>query len=196
MTPRPYTMRVRADALARTRDQIIAAALALTEETLSLELTLDAVAERAGVGVRTVLRHFGSRDGLFDAVFAAGQAAVEAEREAPAGDVETALAALLEQYERRGDFTAHLLGQEGTDPRVDRLLRTGRGVHRRWVAGVFAPWIAALPAADADGLTDLLVVATDVYTWKLLRRDRGLSAGDTRQRMRQLIEALLTGHQR
>ena len=122
MTPRPYTMRVRADALARTREQIIAAALALTEETLSLELTLDAVAQRAGVGVRTVLRHFGSRDGLFDAVFAAGQAAVEAEREAPAGDVETALAALLEQYERRGDFTAHLLGQEGSDPRVDRLL--------------------------------------------------------------------------
>jgi len=141
--------------------------------------------------VRTVLRHFGTRDGLFDAMFAAGRAAVEAERAAPVGDVHAALTALLDHYEHRGDFTAHLLGQEGSDPRVDLLLSTGRRGHRRWVEGVFIPWLEVLPPSDAESLLDLLVVATDVYTWKLLRRDRGLSAADTHHRMRRLIDALL-----
>jgi AcrR family transcriptional regulator len=191
VAPRPYTMRARADAVAQTRNRIIAAAMEEAEETHSLELTLDSVAQRDGVGVRTVLRHFGTRDGLFDALFAAGQAAVEAERAAPAGDVHAALTALLEHYEHRGDFTVHLLGQEGSDPRVDRLLSTGRGVHRRWVAGVFTRWLDPLTPAEAGSLLDLLVVATDVYTWKLLRRDRGLSAADTHHRMRRLIDALL-----
>lgn len=191
MAPRPYTMRARADALERTRERIIDAALELAEESRSLELTLDAVARQARVGVRTVLRHFGGREGLFDAVFAAGQAAVEAEREAPCGDIEAALTTLLDHYGRRGDFTLHLLGQEGTDPRVDRLLSTGRPIHRRWVGNVFAPWLQPLEPAQAESLTDLLVVATDVYTWKLLRRDRGLSATDTHRRIRRLIDAVL-----
>jgi AcrR family transcriptional regulator len=184
-------MRARADAVAQTRNRIITAALAEAEETRSLELTLDAVAQRAGVGVRTVLRHFGTRDGLFDAVFAAGRAAVETERAAPVGDIHAALTALLDHYEHRGDFTAHLLGQEGSDPRVDLLLSTGRREHRRWVEGVFTPWLERRPPSEADSLLDLLVVATDVYTWKLLRRDRGLGRDRTERRMRHLVTRLL-----
>ena len=40
-------------------------------------------------------------------------------------------------------------------------------------------------------LVDLLVVATDVYTWKLLRRDRRLSVARTRERMEALVRAVL-----
>ena len=51
-------------------------------------------------------------------------------------------------------------------------------MHREWVQTVFAPY---LPAAEAarEARVDLLVVATDVYTWKQLRRDRGLDRGTT-----------------
>ncbi len=191
MKSRPYTMRARADAVAGTRARIVAAALALAEETRSVDLTLDAVAGRAGVGVRTVLRHFGSRDGLLDAAFAAGRAEVEAERLAPEGDVDEALTVLLAHYERRGDFVVHLLGQEGAEPRIDALLAGGRAQHRRWVTGVFGPWLLE---PGAESLVDLLVVATDVYAWKLLRRDRGLSAADTTARLRRLVDALLAQH--
>ena len=67
----------------------------------------------------------------------------------------------------------------------------GRAVHRRWVREVFGP---LLPPAgpDRDEVLDLLVVATDVYTWKLLRRDRGLSAPRTRARTEALVRAVLT----
>lgn len=177
--------------MAQTRTRIVAAAFAVSEQPRSVDLTLDAVAARAGVGVRTVLRHFGSRDGLLDAVLAAGRAQVEAERRAPAGDLAAALTALLAHYERRGNFVLHLLAQEGTDARVDHLLVEGRALHRRWVTEVFAEWLQPLRLAEADNRVDLLVVATDVYAWKLLRRDRGLSASATKHRLRQLVDAVL-----
>ena len=58
---------------------------------------------------------------------------------------------------------------------------------------MFAPY---LPAAGKrqDELVDLLVVATDVYAWKLLRRDRGLSRQDTENRISSLVRAVLAYH--
>ena len=47
------------------------------------------------------------------------------------------------------------------------------------------------PSSHGDeALLDLLVVATDVYTWKLLRLDRGLGARATRAAMVELCEAV------
>ena len=66
---------------------------------------------------------------------------------------------------------------------------TGRALHRRWVETCFGPLLPRGPARAAT--VDLLVVATDVYTWKLLRRDRGLSAQSTRTRMETLARAVL-----
>jgi hypothetical protein len=43
----------------------------------------------------------------------------------------------------------------------------------------------------ADERVDLLVVATDVYTWKLLRRDRGLDRANAEHRVHTLICAVL-----
>ena len=41
-------------------------------------------------------------------------------------------------------------------------------------------------------LVDVLVVATDVYAWKLLRLDRGLSVDDVHDRMMLMTETLST----
>jgi predicted acylesterase/phospholipase RssA len=54
------------------------------------------------------------------------------------------------------------------------------------VTDVFAPF-----AGPRDPLIELLVVATDVYTWKLLRVDRGLSRATAERRMRILVDAVL-----
>jgi hypothetical protein len=40
-------------------------------------------------------------------------------------------------------------------------------------------------------LIDVLVVATDVYAWKLMRLDRGLSVDEVRDRMLFMTDALL-----
>ena len=81
-TSRPYVMRARADAADQTRARIVRAAVDLCAETMSLDFGLAEVAARAGTSVQTVLRHYGSRDGLLQAGQRLAQAEVIAERQA------------------------------------------------------------------------------------------------------------------
>src|SRR5436309_15597355 len=88
---RSYTMRARAESTTRTRERILDAVIALSEERLSVEIILADVAERAGVTVQTVLRHFGSRQGVFEQAQARRVAQVRAERAVPVGDAASAV---------------------------------------------------------------------------------------------------------
>ncbi|MEQ1735094.1 MAG: TetR/AcrR family transcriptional regulator, partial [Rhodoglobus sp.] len=181
----------RAAAMTETRTAILRAAFDLTAERLGPEIVLADVATRAGTTVKTVLRHFGSREALFDAVidFATGEIADE--RSAPVGDIDAAIAAVHAHYERRADWVLRMLGQEHSDTRISDIVESGRRVHREWVQATFAPQLAAIGADWRAASVDLLVVATDIYTWKILRRDIGLTAAETAGRVRVLVTAVL-----
>ncbi len=189
MKTRSYTMRARAEALERTRQEIINAAFALSEERVSFAISLADVAERAGVTIRTVLRHFGSREALFHAVGEHARRLITEERDAPVGDIPVSVRTIVAHYERRGRFVLRMLEEETVDPSVAAIAQEGRRLHRDWVRAVFAPALERDPEPDA--LLDLLVVATDVYTWKLLRLDRGLSRARTEQRIETMIRRLV-----
>ena len=98
--------------------------------------------------------------------------------------------AVVDHYERRGDGVLLLLAQEGTEAFAANVTSTGRSLHRRWVDECFEPLLPS--GAGRAVAVDLLVVATDVYTWKLLRRDRRLSVQSTRTRMETLVRAVLS----
>jgi hypothetical protein len=105
-----------------------------------------------------------------------------AKRYAPAaGDIPALVAALADDYEITGDATVRLLALEEKVPSLQPLLAQGRDGHREWVATMLG----------APELTAELVVATDVYTWKLLRRDQGLSRDQTVASMLKIVDALL-----
>lgn len=186
---RRYTMRARAESKRKTRDDILDAAIALSEERLSVEIVLADVAERAGVSVQTVLRHFGSRQGLFECALARLGEQVRAERKTPVGDVPAAVRTIVTFYDRLGEWTLRLQALEHSDPSSRRTVRLGRRVHREWVTEVFAPQLAG--RRDREELVDLLVVATDVLTWKILRRDGGMDRPTTCRRMRRLVSGIL-----
>ena len=191
MKTRKYDMGARQQAKTETRDAIIKAAIDTFMAERSFAITLPAVAERADVTVKTVLRHFGSRDALIDAAWSHAYDEVMAERVPPLGDADAALRVLIAHYERRGEMVLTVLADEN-EPRASRMTVAGRLAHREWVEEAFAD---RLPEGiDArTRLIDVLVVATDVYAWKLLRLDRGLSADDVHDRMCLMTEALLTG---
>ncbi|QIG44022.1 TetR/AcrR family transcriptional regulator [Nocardioides anomalus] len=190
-TTRPYTMTARAEAAERTRVAVLDALVALALRRRLADLSLDDVAGEAGVSVQTVLRKFGSRDGLVEAALAHALRVVDQERRAPVGDVSAAVAVVLEHYERLGDGVVLLLAQERDDAQVARIVTHGRALHRTWTETVFAPHLP--PAGPGrEELVDLLAVATDVYTWQQLRRDRGLDRATTTARMHRLVSALLT----
>ena len=188
-TTRSYTMTARARSVQQTRQRILDATVALHTERLAVDIGLDAIAARAQVSVQTVLRHFGSRADLVEAAMTHAEQAVRDERRSPVGDVEEAVRLLVDHYETRGDGVLLLLAQESSQEMARRIADQGRRIHRAWVEETFAPHVAG--ADEPDQLVDLLVVATDVYTWKLLRRDRGHSRDQTQSRIRTLVGSLL-----
>jgi AcrR family transcriptional regulator len=190
-TTRTYTMRARADQVERTREEILSAAVAETEDRASVTIGLADVAARSGVTVRTILRHFGTREALFDAVMERLREHSVEERVAPVGDLDAAVRTIVAHYEKRGNHVLRLLEEESVNPRVAGQVEVGRRLHREWVKTTFAPLL--VEANDEAALVDLLIVATDVYTWKLLRRDFGLSRARTEQRIRSMIRRLAGG---
>ena len=189
-TTRRYTMTARAEAAERTRVRILDAAVALADTRLLADISLDDVAATAEVSVQTVLRRFGSRAGLFEAAREHAVASVTEERRTPVGDVDAAVRTVVDHYEERGDGVVLKLAQEHTDEAIRTIITGGRALHRTWVTDAFAPYLPE-DADDREAMVDLLAVATDVYTWKQLRRDRGLSRARTEARMRRLVRALL-----
>ena len=181
-TARPYSMELRGAAAEATRERILGAAADLFLERWYDEVTLAAVAERAGVSSQTVINHFGGKEPLAMAAYDVHGEGIVAKRYAPAaGDIEALIEALADDYETTGDAVVRLLALEEKVPALQPLLARGRASHREWVETMFG----------APKLVAELVVATDVYTWKLLRRDQGLSRDETVAAMLRIVQALL-----
>jgi AcrR family transcriptional regulator len=186
-TKRRYRMTDRAETVAATRERILDAALEIADPRAPLAT----IADRAGVSQRTVLRHFGNRGGLFTAAIEVGDARIRAERfSVPAGELEAAVANLVGHYERHGDQVITRLAQEGQDERVDRVLDSGRQLHRLWVEEKLGPLLDGCDARTRRRRLAQLVAACDVYTWKLLRRDSGLSRNETEKAIAELVRGL------
>jgi AcrR family transcriptional regulator len=187
---RPYTMRARAEAVEATRDRIARAAMARFLAQLYDDVTIAAVAADAGVSAQTVLNHFDSKEGLFTAAAAIFSADLAGTREqAPPRDAAGAVASLVEQFEASGDGNVRLAVLDERIPAVKAALEQGRASHQELLARVFGD---RLPdgAAERRRALAALHAATDVYTWKLLRRDLGLGRAATQQVMTQMVEAI------
>src|SRR4051794_41569890 len=65
---RPYAMRARAEAAERLSEQIIDAAYELWLERAYDEITLQQIADRAGVSVSSVMRRFGAKEGVGESI--------------------------------------------------------------------------------------------------------------------------------
>ena len=190
-TKRPYQMVARADAAQATASRVLDAAVeAFTDEPYE-DVSLEKVADRAGVTKRTVLRRFGSKESLF---MAAMEHAVEEMtrhlNDAPVGDISGAVINQVGHYERWGTNRLRLLAQEDRIAVVAEHVAGGRAYHWAWVERTFAPLLVGLRGAARRRRVASLVVLTDVYTWRLLRRDLGLSRGDTEQTLVELITKL------
>ena len=191
-TPRPYRMGARAETAAETGERILDAAVEIFWARPSDQISLEDVAEVAGVSVRTVIRRFGGRQGLLAAAAAREVERTAGERStAPVGDTAAAVAVLVEHYEADGERVLRLLAEEGREPGLGPLVDQGRAVHRDWCARVFAPALTGLTGAERRRRLAQLVAVCDVYTWKLLRRDAGLSRRQTELALVELLRPIV-----
>jgi len=188
---RQYRMGARAAAVAATRNRILDAAGSAADELPVEELTLAVVARRAGVSVQTVLRHFGSREQLLAAMVAHMGMQMGGDREVEASwGTERIVAVLIDHYERFGDRVLWMLAQEHRHPQVKALTDFGREYHAQWCREAFAPALRGLRGRRRERLLSQIVAATDVYVWKVLRRDRKLSQAQVTLAIQELLAPL------
>lgn len=189
---RPYRLQVRAEGAERRAERVMDAAIALWRERWFDELTLQDIAERSGVSMSTIMRRFGSKEGIVAAVLATDRVGTFGARDRVAtGDVDAALTELVDDYERVGDAVIRNLALEERIPAIGHAVKTGRTMHREFVARVFSPWLPRRRGPAYERRLAQLIVVCDVYTWKLLRRDHGLSKADTMRAMRELLQRLI-----
>jgi AcrR family transcriptional regulator len=193
--PRAYVQRDRARAAAANTERILAAALELFAEQPFDHITLGQVAERAGVGVQTVIRRVGTKDGLVRAVNEWVLPQIGAARGEPvSSDPATVAAAVARQYERWGALIDRSTRQEDVSPALAEGAEGGRRAHRAWIDAAFAAELRALSPAARRRLRAQLVAVCGVELWHVLRRDEGLSATAARAAVSELIAACLATH--
>jgi AcrR family transcriptional regulator len=188
---RHYAMTARAAKAEATRARIRVSAMELYRERPVEDFTLEEVAERAGVAVRTVLRAYPSKDELVYAALADMAAGGVFLKPSPPGDVEAAVTAFFDIYEGVGDLVMQWLDDERRRPALKPTLDQGRENHRDGVKTVFAPQLERLQGGARTQLLNILVILTDVYVWKLLRRDMGLSRAAAQATVRKMITDVL-----
>lgn len=189
---RPYKMTARAEAAAQTARDILEATVELWREYSLDEITLQDIAKRADVSVQTVLRRFGSKEGVFEGCIDGDVARVRIERNrTPEGDIDQGLETLVTHYERDGDAVLRTLLLEHKLEAAARISAIGRREHRKWCIRVFAPYLPHKNAKHFNERVDAFVAATDLFLWKLLRRDLGRSPDETKRVIRTLLEGLV-----
>lgn len=188
---RTYQQVARAHATQETERRVLAAATQLFAERYYDDVHIEDVARLAGVTAKTVQRRFGGKEGLAQAFLAAaGRHNAELRDRVPAGNPELALDFILGMYEPLGDTLMRTLSLDGRIPVVTAMAETGRALHWAWLERVFGPLLAHDTSVRQCQLAQLLL-ATDVYAWKLLRRDRGLSPVETRDVLLGLVNDAL-----
>ena len=168
----------------------VAAVVAAAEDVAAGGVAEVDVAGDAGVTVQTVLRRFSGKQGLLDALMSYDRMAHYRER--ASGDDPAALVrAVIEDYELGGDFVIRLLAQEDRYPALKQVADFGRQEHRAWIERAFAANLQGLSPSQARKRVDRLVVALDLYVWKLVRRDMGRPVAELQDMMERLVAAAL-----
>ena len=186
---RSYSLGLRAEKAAATRQRVLEAARELfTAE--ATDLTLDQVATAAGTSVHTVLRTFGNKESLILAAVGTSRATPPAGTDAPRS-ARQAVTQIFDDYEEIGDRVIRVLAEEHRIAGFAAVAEEGRARHHDWVEVAFAPQLSVFRSNERRRVVVALLAATDVYVWKLLRRDLGLDRKAAQATVERMVSGVL-----
>jgi AcrR family transcriptional regulator len=190
--PRPYKQVARAKAQERTRDALLDAALDEFVGDRWQKTSLEALSARAGVTKQTLLRHFGSKDGLLMQALIHGASQVFDQRwSVPAGDIDGAVENLLDHYEEWGERSLRIGAWQSGPTMLAKLSQMARQVHYDWVEYVFEPWLEGLEEPARARRRATLIALCDVHTWHLLAHDLGLARAELHATLTDALKAVV-----
>jgi AcrR family transcriptional regulator len=188
---RSYTQVARAEAQERNRDALIDAAAEAFFSGRWEQVSLSEMAVTAGVTKQTLLRHFGSKQGLLEQMLERGYHQVRDQRwAAPTDDLAGAVDNLLDHYELFGD-RAMAIGSGGAGQAVAELGSAARQMHYDWVDHAFGKWLRRRRGKSRTRCRVALIALCDVQVWWIWSHDLGLTRAEVRATLIQAIETLL-----
>lgn len=187
---RRYEMRARADGVAQRRQQVVDVALDLFTSRPFDEVTLQAVADGAGVSLKTVVRMFASKEGLMAACMQRGNAREDERRAVAEGDLDGVVGVLVDRYEQLLAQTLHMIALSERLPMIREWIDLSRRGHLAWLARVFAPWLPAR-GAERDVRLMQLFAATELYCWWSWRDPLGFSRAKATRALRETLAVLV-----
>lgn len=156
------------------------------------EITLDMIAEEANVTKRTILRKFGSKEGLLTESLRYDPAEIAAKRnQAKPGDIDDILKTLLTNYENMGDAAMRTIKLESELEVARQIGDRGRKLHRDWCKKVFAPFLPSSKSPDFEIQLTSFISVTEIYLWKLMRKDLKLSKKKTCAVFKNMLEGVI-----
>ncbi len=190
---RPYKQVARAEAQQRTREALLDAAVEEFTQGRWERVSLQELASRAKVTKQTLLRHYGSKDGLLMQAMASSAAeALEQRWSMHPGDIEGAVENVLDHYEAWGERSLRVgAWLEGGNPELVRLSQMARQMHYNWIEYAFGPQLEPRRGDERVRCRAALIVLCDVHTWWLLSHDLGFDRVAVRATLTTAIERLL-----
>lgn len=122
-----------------------------------------------------------------------GEQVDELQADATPGDVTSVVRAACARYEALGDVNAQWGALAARIPEIAEALARGRASHQEWLQEVLGDLLPDEPKERRRVLHGLHA-ALDVHTWKLFRRDLGLSRQQTEQQLTDLVLGVLARH--
>jgi AcrR family transcriptional regulator len=189
---RPYRMVRRLEQSEATAARLVDAAWQRFSTAPYESVRLSDVAADAAVTVQTLHTRFGTKEQLFTTAFRRWMAEQGSSRgHARVGDVDDVVRVLYDNYDDQGEIGLRMIAQEDRIPIIRTYTDAGRRWQRLWVAEVLRPFLDAAPADARADLHEALIVALDIYTWRLLRLDVGHATEDARRIVVRMIRALV-----
>lgn len=174
---------------------MIEAVFALIERGSFGEVTLQGVADEAGVSLKTVVRHFGSKEELLRQAMDEARGVEEDSRSVPVGDLEEVCRALAERYELMAEQIYRMGDVELTYQWLADWVQMARTSHLNWLAEAFDPWLPTEGPEREDRLM-CLFSATEIRSWWAIRQRFGYSPERARAVMLRQLGALTSQWER
>jgi AcrR family transcriptional regulator len=187
----------RGDRVARTREAIIASALALALAGEVAPIVRD-IAKMAGVSARTVFQHFSDTAELYVAVLSRTLAAVVGEAPAPGstGPIDERVATIINQCSERCErllpmWTFVETLQRRSSDAADMVVQMYTA-NRMQLSHWFDRELTALPPETRERTLNALAMALAPESWVVLRQRLGLTVEQARDELRFVTRAVFT----
>lgn len=192
---RQYTQTTRSDQTLARRQQMIQAVFALIDRGSFGEVTLQGVADEAGVSLKTVVRHFGSKEELMRQAMEEARGVEEDNRSIPVGDLDVVSRVLGERYEEMAEQIYRMGDVELSYGWLSDWVQMARRSHLDWLAEAFEAWLPPDGPEREDRLM-CLFSATEIRSWWAIRQRFGYSPERARAVMLRQLEALTSQWER